>query len=579
MMQNNLHYETPKTKTGLKPNFWDLIAFIIIISILAVLAVAASHMKSPYQLGEMLKISLSPTALPGYAANTVLRMFIALFFSFLFTFIIAPLAAKNRQAEKLLIPLIDILQSVPILGMLSISIVAFIRLFPNSLLGPECAAIFAIFTSQVWNMTLSLYQSIRTTPKEFYEIADVFHLSSWQRFWRIEVPYATPGLLWNTMISMSAGWFFVVASEAISVANQNIMLPGIGSFISLAIINRDLPAIFNAIITMFIVILLYDQFLFRPLLTWAERFNPEHSEENQAHRSWVYNLLTKTRWLKKFNYFFNATADLIVNTPHPKLLSLPKITLSPLHLRLIIRIWNLILFSMIAITFLSLYNFIIQTITLQEISHVFYLGAITGIKVTILIVMASLVWVPIGVWVGLHPKLRQFIQPFTQFLAAFPINLIYPLIVTLIVHFHLNVEVWSTPLMILGTQWYILFNVIAGAAVIPKDLHLVTKNFKVKGWLWWKRLALPAIFPYYVTGAMAAAAGCWNASIVADVLEWGSHKLIATGLGSYITEFTTIGDFPRIALGIAVMCFYILLINFFVWRKLYNLAANRFASE
>lgn len=524
-----------------------------------------------------------PSALPGYAANTVLRMFIALFCSLLFTLIVAPIAAKYHQAEKLLIPVIDILQSIPILGMLSITVVGFIRLFPNSLLGPECAAIFAIFTSQVWNMTLSFYQSLRTTPKEFYETSAMFHLSFWQQFWRIEVPFAIPGLLWNTMISMSAGWFFVVAAEAISVANQNIMLPGIGSYISVAISQANLTAIFYAILAMFIVILLYDQLLFRPLLTWAERFNMTEIEDSlDAPRSWVYSLLTKTRWLQYINDALDVAREFILNPPRPDFVAGLKLSLPaarPLYTQIAIWMWNILLIAGVLSAVFFLWSFITNTISFDEIAQVLYLGAITAAKVAILVILASVIWIPIGVWVGLRPSARQVVQPITQFLAAFPVNLIYPIAVTGILYFHLNLEIWTMPLMILGTQWYILFNVIAGATAIPKDLRLVAKNFGVSRWLWWKRLALPAIFPYYVTGSMTAAAGCWNASIVAEVLEWGDHKLIATGLGSYISRYTTVGDFPRIALGIAVMCFFVLLINHLVWRKLYNFSAERFVME
>jgi len=578
-MLKNTHYQIPKNEQVLKPNRWDTTAFIIILGILAALAWAASQMRLPYQVGATLEISLSPSALPGYAANTVLRMFIALFFSLLVTFIIAPIAAKNRQAEKLLLPLIDILQSIPILGMLSITVVGFIQLFPNSLLGPECAAIFAIFTSQVWNMILSFYQSLRTTPKEFYEIAAVFHLSPWQKFWRIEVPYAMPGLLWNTMVSMSAGWFFVVASEAISVSNQSILLPGIGSYISVAILNADIVAIFYAIFTMLIVILLYDQLLFRPLLTWGERFNPGGMTEDHPPRAWVYQLLAKTRLLKKIHFVFDAISDFVLNSPKFRFPSTQTHRVDPKITKIVIWCWNVILFFGVLFTCLFLWNFITETVSIHEVIEVFYLGAITALKVFILIILASLLWVPIGVWIGLHPKASLIIQPITQFLAAFPINLVYPIVVTAIIYFELNVEIWAAPLMILGTQWYILFNVIVGAKGIPQDLRLVAKNLSLKKWLWWKRLALPAIFPYYITGSMAAAAGCWNASIVADVLEWGDHKLIATGLGSFISQYTTIGDFPRISLGIAVMCFYVLLINHFIWRKLFNYAVSHFVLE
>lgn len=573
------YYQSPKTGVGLKPNLWDAIALIIILSVLAVLGYAANQIQVPYQVGHSVEISLSPTKLPQYAANTVLRMVLALCLSLLFTFIIAPLAAKSKQAEKLLIPLIDVLQSVPILGVLSITIVAFIQLFPNSYLGPECAAIFAIFTSQVWNMTLSFYQSLRTIPKEYVETAAVFHLSAWQKFWRIEVPYGIPGLLWNTMVSVSAGWFYVVASEAISVSNQTIMLPGIGSYISVAISNADLTAIFYAIFTMLIVILLYDQLLFRPLLTWSDRFNAKDIEDIQTNRAWVYALLAKTRYLKVIHNAGNFITDFLLNSSYLRFSIKKPLAIKPSISRVVVGAWNVILLVGVTYAAAYLWNFITNVISFAEIQHVFYLGAITAIKVTILILLASLLWVPVGVWIGLHPKTSRFIQPITQFMAAFPINLVYPLVVTGILYFHLNIEIWTTPLMILGTQWYILFNVIAGASAIPKDLRYLTKNFGVKQLLWWKRLALPAIFPYYVTGAMTAAGGCWNASIVADVLQWGNHKLVATGLGSYISQYTTIGDFPRIALGISVMCFYVLVINRLIWRQLYNFAASRFVLE
>jgi NitT/TauT family transport system permease protein len=576
-MSKIIHYQTPKTGKGFR-SLPDATAFIIILGVLAALAYAANRISVPYQIGQPILISLDPIHLPGYAANTVLRMLIALSFSFIFTLIVAPLAAKNRQAEKLLLPLIDILQSIPILGILSITVVAFIQLFPNSLWGPECAAIFAIFTSQVWNMTLSFYQSLRTIPIEFYDTSAIFHLSKWQQFWRIEVPYAAPGLIWNAMVSMSAGWFFVVASEAISVSNQEVLLPGIGSYIRVAIDNANLTAIFYAISTMFLVILIYDQLLFRPLLTWAERFRTGSEDDAVFSHTWFYKILVKARWIKPLYAFLELVVEFILNPPcfrasfKPK----PKRELNPFYKQLMVWCWNAVLIMTLGLVALFLGEFIVKTISLTEILQVFYLGAITALKVAVLILLASVIWVPIGVWIGLHPKASYIVQPITQFLAAFPINLVYPLVVTGIVYYQLNVEIWTTPLMILGTQWYILFNVIAGATAIPKELRLAAKNLNVKGWLWWKRLALPAIFPYYVTGSMTAAAGTWNASIVADVLEWGNHKLVATGLGSYIVQHTSTGDFPRIALGIAVMCLYVLTINHLIWRKLYQIAIKRF---
>jgi NitT/TauT family transport system permease protein len=575
-------YQTLSIKFNYTPNLWDIVVFLIILALFSVLAWGANQMSVPYQIGETLTISLDPWCLPGYAVRTIIRMLFALVLSLLFTFIVAPIAAKNKKAGRLIIPAIDILQSIPVLGILSITVVAFINLFPNSLLGAECAAIFAIFTSQVWNITLGFYQSMISVPKEFYEAADAFHLNFWQRFWRVDVPYSMPSLLWNTMASMSAGWFFVVASEAISVSNQNIWLPGIGSYIREAIVQADIHAVFYAIAAMFIVILFYDQLMFRPLLAWTEHFTSDRQEDHYK-KPWFYRYLIKRLWFQYCleglyrikDYFINARflPKMHFRSQQPSTPAKPRISVITEWL------WNVSLVIGIIFALLALINFITQTISFQEINRVFYLGGITTLKITVLIIVASLLWVPIGVWIGISPKLRAFFQPATQFVAAFPVNLIYPIIVTLIVEKNLNVEIWSTPLMILGTQWYILFNVIAGASAIPKKLQLTVKNLGVKRLLWWKKFILPAIFPYYITGATTAAAGCWNASIVADSLSWGEHNLTATGLGSYITEYTTFGDFPRIALGISVMCIYVIIINRLVWHKLYQLATKRFIME
>ncbi|MBP6104800.1 MAG: ABC transporter permease subunit [Gammaproteobacteria bacterium] len=538
-------------------------------------------MHAPYQAGTPLTLSLSPWMLPHYAAHTVLRMLIAFICSLVVTFTLAPLAAKNKQAEKCLIPLIDILQSVPILGVLSMTFVFFINLFPNQRLGPECAAIFAIFTSQVWNMILSFYQSLKTVPKTFYDISAIFHLSAWQRFWRVEVPYAIPGLLWNSMISTSAGWFFLVAAEAISVNNQQIMLPGIGSYISLAISHRDLSALFYATFSMFIVILCYDQLFFRPLLSWAARFQDNDAlENNSTSRSWVYQLLLKTRWIKKIHALFKKLSQQCLN-PSDKRPCKPfkAIQHAATSRQIVIYAWNTIVIGLIGVAVFMLWRCMRDSIRLDEIPHVFYLGAITTCKVGILVMLCSLLWIPVGVWIGFRPKLTHRILPIIQFLAAFPANLVYPLFVTLILRFHLNVNLWTSPLMILGTQWYILFNVIAGTMQIPKDLQWAAKSLRLKGWLWWKKMLLPAIFPYYITGSMTAAAGCWNASIVSDVLSWGDHTLIATGLGSYIALHSHTGDFSRVTLGIVVMCFYVLVINRLLWRPLYTFSSARFVLE
>jgi NitT/TauT family transport system permease protein len=568
-------------RARLYPNYWDILAFLLVLAVITLFALNAKQMTTPYQLGQVIPISLNPHVLPIYAGRTVIRMLIALVFSLLFTFTFATWAAKSRRAEKLIIPIIDVLQSVPILGFLSVTVTGFIALFPGSLLGPECAAIFAIFTSQAWNMALGFYQTVRSVPTEVNEAAKMFHLSAWQRFWRIDVPFSMPGLLWNTMVSMSAGWFFVVAAEAITVANQQILLPGIGSYIAVAIKAANMRAIVYAVLTMFIVILIYDQLLFRPLVAWAEKFKSEQIGTEKSAQSWVMNLFRRTHLLRHVGRKINQAYDAFVNIRI--FLSSKKV---PIVSRLRVRderlfsfLWNGVFFILGLMTFVFLGKYIFENFSFDEMKHVLFLGVITAFRVFILIILCSLFWVPVGVWIGLRPKVARVIQPIAQLLAAFPANLLYPFIVVFIVTNHLSPNIWLTPLMILGAQWYILFNVIAGASTLPKDLLQVVDNLGVLGWLRWSRLLFPGIFPYYITGASTAAGGGWNASIVAEVASWGKETLVATGLGAYITHYTKEGNFPRIALGSGVMCCLVLIFNRLVWRPLYAYAVNRFLLE
>lgn len=565
------------------PNQWDMLALLVVFTIISLFAWNAREMATPYHIGEVIPISLNPAILPFYAGRTVVRMLIALIFSLLFTFIFGTWAAKSRRAERLIIPLIDVLQSVPILGFLAVGITAFIALFPGSLLGPECAAIFAIFTSQAWNMALGFYQTVRSVPSEVNEAGRMYHLSTWQRFWRIDVPYSMPGLLWNTMASMSAGWFFVVASEAITVSNQQILLPGIGSYIAVAIHNADERAITYAIITMFIVIIIYDQLLFRPLVAWAEKFKSEQESGSgdDVQESWVINLFRRTRMLRNIGKKFSHLFDLFVNLDVFKPRKRPPLDIDhTIHQQRIKgRIIDTTTIILGALLFLFLLHYVYHNISFRNVEYVLFLGIVTSFRVFVMILLCSIIWVPIGVWIGLKPSVSRFAQPIAQILAAFPANLFYPFIVMSIVIYHLNPNIWLSPLMILGAQWYILFNVIAGASTLPKDLIQVVDNLGVRGSLRWTRLLLPAIFPYYVTGAITAAGGAWNASIVAEIASWGNETVSATGLGAYITEYTTKGNFNNTALGIGMMCVLVLTFNRLIWRPLYSYAEKRFALE
>lgn len=576
-MGNSRFYFANPDKFSRFINRWDLLLLILTFSVLFFLGWAGSQMATPYQLGDQIPISLEPSNLPFYALRTVLRMFIALIFSILFTFIVGALAAKNRRAEQIVIPAINILQSIPVLSFLSITVTGFIHLFPNSLLGPECASIFAIFSAQVWNMTFGFYQSLKTVPHDLIEVSAMFRLSAWQRFWKVEVPFSMSGLLWNMMVSMSASWFFVVLSEAISVAHQNIRLPGVGSYIALAIAQRDLHAVGYAILTMVIVIFLYDQILFRPLIAWSEKFKMEQSPDESEYQSWLIDLIRSSRLMKRVTEWLAVFTNSFVNARWLRIGEVKAVKeIDFKRQKRLDRLWTALVLIAVITGGWFLLKFILAELKVSDIFHVFLLGAATGARVIILILLSSMLWIPVGVWIGLRPRLAQKIQPIIQFVAAFPANLFYPLFVIAIVKFNLSVEIWVTPLMILGTQWYILFNVIAGASSIPRDLYLAADNFGLKGWIWWKRLALPGIFPFYITGAITAAGGAWNASIVAEYVSWGNITLKATGLGEYIQASTTAGDFPQIALGTAMMCVYVLAFNHLIWRPLYRLAEERF---
>jgi NitT/TauT family transport system permease protein len=558
----------------LRPNLWDLVALPIVLGAIALIAWGGMAMSARYQIGEVLPISLDPWQLPAYALRTVLRMVCALVASLVFSLVYAAVAAKTRQGEKILIPILDILQSVPILGFLSITVTGFIALFPGRLLGVECAAIFAIFTSQAWNMTFSVYQSLRTVPAELIEAARMYHLSPWKRFWRLEVPHAIPSLVWNMMMSVSGGWFFVVASEAITVAGQTIMLPGIGSYIATAINQRDLAAIGYAVLVMFVVILLYDQLLFRPLLAWSRKFQADPLADEDNVRPWFFIVLQRARL---FDLVQAGVLELnrIIDDALAGMARRRRLLAERRPRPQLDRLLDVALLGLAAAAAIWIIGFIRQTVDLAEIGRVFLLGLATAARVLILIGVASLIWVPIGVAIGLRPHLADRIQPIVQFLAAFPANLFFPVAVVLILRFQANPEIWLSPLMILGTQWYILFNVIVGTTALPVELQRAAQNLGVRRSVWWRRVILPAIFPAYVTGAVTAAGGSWNASIVSEVVRWGDTTLTATGIGAYIARTTADGDSARIALGIGVLCLYVLAFNRLLWHRLYDLAAER----
>ena len=561
------------------PNLWDLLTlFCVFGALIAVVHVTPDTFK-PLDAPNATSVDLDPTRLPEYALRTTMRMFAALAASLVFTFTFAPLAAKSRRAGLVMVPMLDILQSVPILGFLSFTTAFFMGLFPGQVAGLEFAAIFAIFTSQAWNMAFSFYQSLTTLPADLDEVTKSFRLTGWQRFWRLEVPFGMPGLVWNMMLSMSGGWFFVVASEAITLGDANWKLPGIGSFVALALERRDIGAIFYAIAAMLVVIVLYDQFLFRPLVAWSAKFRFEIVASARGEDPWVLKLLRRTRALRVMGDGLGDVLGMIGTLR----LALPagwSMSGDRGGVKQPSRLGDIVFLSAVALVAAAaawrIVDYIVShDVGLSDLRDAVLLGCVTLLRVVVLIALASLVWVPIGVWIGLRPNWARRIQVLAQFVAAFPANLLFPIFVIAIVYFHVSADIWLTPLMILGTQWYILFNVIAGASAFPGDMQEAANSFHVGGWLWWRKIILPGIFPYYVTGAITASGGSWNAAIVAEVATWGDAKLEAHGLGAYIARATDAGDFPRIVLGVVVMSMFVLAFNRILWRPLYAFATRR----
>jgi NitT/TauT family transport system permease protein len=522
-------------------------------------------------------VSTDPANLPYYAARSLLRMFIALGLSVVFTFVYGTAAARLRRAEKVLIPLLDILQSVPVLGFLSITVTAFIALFPGSTLGLECAAIFAIFTSQAWNMTFSFYHSLITQPRDLDEAARLYRLTKWERFWRLDVPGSMIGLVWNGMMSFGGGWFFLAVSESISVLNRHYALPGIGSYVAAAIEEGSLTKVAIAIVTMVVLVIGVNVLFWRPLVAWSEKFRLEESEASDKPKSVVLDILRRSSVPKLFGRATRPMSRSLDHVTRPFGLAEHPLATEPSRRRAGDIAFAVIVGGASVWIGVEAFRYIGTNVGLGELVHAAGLGAITLSRVVVVVLFSTVLWVPIGAIIGMTPRLARYAQPIVQILAGFPAVLLFPFATVAFVHAGVPLNYGGILLMSLGAQWYILFNAIAGGTSIPNDLREMTTNLDLGRHERWRRLILPAVFPSYVTGGITAAGGAWNASIVAEVVAFGRHRLVATGLGAYIAAATAAGDFPRILTGVAVMSLYVVGLNRLVWRRLYRLAETRYA--
>jgi NitT/TauT family transport system permease protein len=567
---------------GWRYGWIDAIVVLTVLALLWLVAVLSGDMRVRFDELHPPELSLDVALIPYYTARTVLRMFIAFGAALLFTFSYGYAAAKSPRARKVLLPLLDILQSVPVLGFLSITVTGFLALFPGSLLGVECASIFAIFTAQAWNMTFGFYHSLITIPSDLQEAASVYRMNRWQRFTKVEVPSSAIGLMWNSMMSFGGGWFFVAQSEAISVLNKNIKLPGLGSYMASAVEAGDTRAAVYAIIAMVVTIVVIDQLLWRPLVAWAEKFKLEQTGGKDNPTSWVLDLLQQSfvlAWLSEHVGRGVGRLSQRASTLGSDLTqTISGHTPAPMRrlLRLSVSVGVIAGTAWLVWDAIGIAREIRTDMTGGAMLHVVWLGVLTFLRVVAMSVIATLIWTPIGVWIGLRPRVARIAQPLAQVAASFPVNMTFPFIVAFFIAGRIPINLGSVLLMALGTQWYILFNVIAGAMAIPTDLREAAALFGLHKWRLWKTLIIPAIFPFWVTGALTATGGAWNASIVAEVASWGNDKLVADGLGAYITQVTEKGDQPAIYFSIVVMALFVVVINRLFWRRLYDLAERRF---
>jgi NitT/TauT family transport system permease protein len=552
------------------------VAVLVVLYLLLRVGSGATASFSPRALQH---VDTSAARLPYDALRSMIRMFIALGLSYAFTLVYGYAAARSRRAEKVLIPILDILQSVPVLGFLTITVTVFVGLFPGSVLGLELAALFAIFTAQAWNMTFSFYASLKSLPRELDELSRSLRLTKWQRFWKIEVPNGAIGLVWNGMMSFGGAWFFLAASEAITLHNRTYSLPGIGSYVAAAIANGDLGAVGLGIAAMIVLVIAINVLFWRPLVAYSERFRYETTEASETQRSVVLDILNRSSWPRVVGRTCGRISEPLGNAMRILGRDDAPTVVSSGRRRAGDIVFGVIVTALVAWGVYELLRFIADApgVGLREIPHCFVLGAVTFGRVVVLLVFATVVWVPIGVWIGLNPRVARIAQPIVQILASFPANFLFPFATLVFIDLGITINLGGILLMALGAQWYILFNVIAGASAIPSDLREAMDVLDVHGWQRWKRLIIPGILSSYVTGGITAAGGAWNASIVAEVVTYHHTTLTATGLGAYIVEASNGGDKAKLLCGVAVMAVYVVVVNRLLWRRLYRLAETRYS--
>lgn len=549
----------------------------VILMVLATILVVGQLSRTPVNspaaaLGY--RVSLEYWGLPLLAARSTLRMVAGLILSFIFAVFFGTVAARVKSLEALFVSLLDVLQSVPVLAFIAASATFFINAFPHSAIGLECLSIFAAFSSQAWNMGFSYYQSLKGQPRDLTEAVTVFRLDRRTRFFRLDLPSGAIGLVWNAMMSFGGGWFFVAYSESVTINDQTYVLPGLGSYLAEAVRQKNVGALVASIVMMVIVLLAVDQLFWRPLVAWSERYRLDRTGgQGEPARSWFLDLLIDARLPK-----------LVVRWWGRFLARLPRFTPPRLSARRTVRLpvdpgtlTGVVMGLGMAFGAWQLFLFLRDQATWQDLMALSGMAALTFVRVAVVVVVSSLIWVPVGVMIGLNTQLAKRVMPVVLILSAFPTNFVFPIITSLFLAVRMDIDYGATLLLMLGAQWYVLFNVIAGASAIPSDMREMARSTGLKGWNLWRNVYLPAVFPSWVAGAVTASGGAWNASIVCEYVKWGEDRVLkAHGLGAFITQMSEHGAQGRVLLGAAVMCVFVVVTNRLAWQRLSNLAETRY---
>jgi NitT/TauT family transport system permease protein len=539
---------------------------------------AASEWLGP--LRTSVDISLSPLALPAYAGLSTLRMLLAYLLSLAFTLVYGGIAASRRTAERVMVPILDILQSIPILSFMPGVVLALVALMPATDLGVELASVILIFTSQAWNMTFSFYHSVRTVPQELIEASRMYRLSWWQRFWRRDVAFSVIGLVWNSMMSWAGGWFFLMAAETFRLGDKDFRLPGLGSYLQAAANEGDTRAVALGLLTLVLLIVLLDQVLWRPLIAWSDRFKIELTQSADVPDSWFLDFLRRSALVDRTGA---AIAALQVRLSDARAVRSRR-SAAESDARRPSRRWLetlggwLLAAALICLSALGLWRTValFASLDLPAAGNILLDFLFTLARVAIALAIGAAWTIPVGVAIGLNPRLSRILQPVVQVVASIPATAVFPIIVAALLTIRGGLNVASVLLMLLGTQWYVLFNVIAGAMAIPTDMREAAALMQLRGWLWWRRLVLPGIFPYLVTGLLTATGGAWNASIVSELVTYKDQTFSVPGLGSAITTAASNGQYNLLFASTLVMALGVVLINRLVWKRMVRLGEEKF---